>query len=290
MNRVIKTIAVLLLAAFALSLFSGCRFDFSDIFGDKEAETTAAPVQQPPAVQQQEPPTPEPPAQEPATPEPPTPEPPTPEPPTPEPPAPEPPTQESLVKKNGKPVFSADELSLYDVVTFGRYPQTEYGSETPIEWYVIKIDGNKVRRLSRYCLDSRQYHHSIVKRVEFENSDLYKWLNNEFKNEAFSEEERLMLSRSVTLLNQSEVMKLPKDLRGADATEYAVKVCEFNEEKSFWWLGETADNVDYVWDYNTWEYKERHYAWAMKGDGSDIWYFVVDFHHKGVRPAITIQF
>ena len=199
-------------------------------------------------------------------------------------------TEESPVRKSGKSVLSAKELSLYDVVSFGRYIQTEMGSETPIEWYVIKIDGNKVRLMSKYCLDSCRYHSGKVDMVEFEDSELYRWLNKEFKKDAFSDEESRMLTNGVTLLDRSEANKLPMECRKAKATEYAIEVRGFNEKKDFWWLGESCEDPAYVWDENTWEYLECYCAYAMKGNGEDIWSFDMTFHGKGVRPVITIQF
>ena len=199
-------------------------------------------------------------------------------------------TEESPVRKSGKSVLSAKELSLYDVVTFGRYIQTEMGSETPIEWYVIRIDGNKVRLMSKYCLDSCRYHSGKFDMVEFEDSELYRWLNKEFKKDAFSDEERQMLTNGVTLLNRSEAKKLPLEYRKAKATEYAIEVRGFNEKKDFWWLGESCEDPAYEWDDETWDYVECYCAYAMKGDGEDIWSFAMTFHGKGVRPVITIQF
>ena len=53
---------------------------------------------------------------------------------------------------------------------------------------VLEVSGNEALLISRYGLDCKQYHHAFVN-VSWENSDLRKWLNNEFLKEAFSEDE-----------------------------------------------------------------------------------------------------
>lgn len=71
-------------------------------------------------------------------------------------------------------------------VTFGGYQQTASGNDdTPIEWLVLKRDGNKALIISRYGLEYMEYED------DFEPSSwmycpLRKWLNEDFLQEAFS--------------------------------------------------------------------------------------------------------
>ena len=192
----------------------------------------------------------------------------------------------ALIRKNGKAVYSADALSQFDVVTFGRYPQSSMGDTAPIEWYVVQIDGNKVQLISRYCLDSRPFH-GKNKKVSFRSSDLYQWLNDEFKRSAFTEEERSMLAREILLPEKGEVLKiLPQDYRKATGTDYAISH-GFDTRNNVWWLGEFSRTT---YTYGTIETTEHNCAYAVIGDGSDVWDYQVDFHGKGVRPLIVIQF
>ena len=80
--------------------------------------------------------------------------------------------------------------SVGNYVTFGSYPQTKEGNDnTPIEWLVLARDGEKVLLLSRYGLDVKPYHTSSAD-TTWEQCSLREWLNSEFINEAFSENER----------------------------------------------------------------------------------------------------
>ena len=76
-------------------------------------------------------------------------------------------------------------------VYFGSYEQdndTSNGKEA-IEWLVLGKEENKILVISKYALDCKQYNTS-KDFVTWETCSLRKWLNNEFINSAFSEEEK----------------------------------------------------------------------------------------------------
>lgn len=79
-------------------------------------------------------------------------------------------------------------------VTFGTYEQDNDASNSaePIEWLVLETEGNKALLISRYGLDSKPYNTDYVD-VTWENCTLRAWLNSEFINEAFSENEQAMI-------------------------------------------------------------------------------------------------
>ena len=78
------------------------------------------------------------------------------------------------------------------VVPFGTYPQTADGTDkTPIEWYVLdyREDEGRALLLSRYVLDAVSFN-GKAGQVTWEECALRAWLNDEFLNTAFTEEER----------------------------------------------------------------------------------------------------
>ena len=83
-------------------------------------------------------------------------------------------------------------------VTFGRYPQTEAGNDqTPIEWLVLEVRGNKALLLSRYGLDAKPYNTEKTD-ATWERCTLRGWLNQEFLNKAFSStEQKAILTTNV---------------------------------------------------------------------------------------------
>ena len=87
-------------------------------------------------------------------------------------------------------------LKVGDKITFGSYPFYEDGSEKPIDWIILDIDANgNALLISDYCLDNVSYHEKY-KRITWEYSTIRKWLNNEFYNRAFDENEKVLILTS----------------------------------------------------------------------------------------------
>lgn len=83
-------------------------------------------------------------------------------------------------------------------VTFGRYPQGagDNPAPEPIEWLVLENNGKTALLLSKYGLDCQPFHHEN-KEKNWCDCDLRKWLNKEFFNSAFSDDERQRITESV---------------------------------------------------------------------------------------------
>ena len=78
-----------------------------------------------------------------------------------------------------------------NIVTFGHYEQDnnlENGPE-PIEWVVLDVQDGKALLLSRYGLDEKPYHQKDTG-ITWEDCTLRAWLNEDFLNAAFTEEEQ----------------------------------------------------------------------------------------------------
>ncbi len=82
-----------------------------------------------------------------------------------------------------------------DMIRFGRYPQKRDSSAAaePLEWFVLEIDEKSVKLLSRYGLTAKPYDDDGWWPVTWENCTLRTWLNGEFLNTAFSDEEKQRL-------------------------------------------------------------------------------------------------
>ncbi|MGN0325723.1 MAG: DUF6273 domain-containing protein [Lachnospiraceae bacterium] len=103
----------------------------------------------------------------------------------------------------GKRVPYEDEMatiadaSVGDIVYWGSYEQDNdltNGTE-PVEWYVLdKVDG-EATLLAVYLLDCQPYH-EMYEEITWENCTLRSWLNSEFYNTAFSEEEQAVIANT----------------------------------------------------------------------------------------------
>ena len=79
-------------------------------------------------------------------------------------------------------------------VLFGSYEQDNNlgNGKEPIEWIILKVDNERAYLLSRYALDNGAYKKG-KKVYLWEQSELRRWLNETFYNNAFSEDEKILL-------------------------------------------------------------------------------------------------
>ena len=205
-------------------------------------------------------------------------------------------TESSSQEKDKNPEYKVGET-----IEFGNYPQDKDGSEKPIEWIVMKKEGNQVLLLSKYVLDAKPYNEELEE-VTWETSDIRQWLNNEFYTTAFNKAEKAKIQTSliknednseygtsgendtedkVFLLSKKEAKTLfsNNEEKIAKATEYAEKSGVYvNEEKvAGWWLrspGDNSDSAAVVYSYG-WGYRY----------GYDVYYS----YGGGVRPALHLN-
>ena len=195
--------------------------------------------------------------------------------------------ESSSQKKDKNPDYKVGET-----IEFGNYPQEEDGTEKPIEWIVMKNEGNQVLLLSKYVLDAKPYNKGW-ENVTWQTSDIRQWLNNEFYTTAFNKSEKAKIQTSlikneyndtedkVFLLSEKEAETLfsNDEERIAKATEYAEKSGVYvNEEKSvLWWLRSSGDDSSLAAEVNDDGWVDR------RGDD-------VDYDYDGVRPALYLKF
>ncbi|NMD37589.1 MAG: hypothetical protein GYA87_02780, partial [Christensenellaceae bacterium] len=101
-------------------------------------------------------------------------------------------------------------------VYFGNYPQRLNNPE-PILWKILDIKGNKALLMSAYGLDSVQYH-PVATNITWEHCFLRSWLNNNFLNAAFSNEERTAILKTL-VLNEENIF-YPNTPAGANTEDY----------------------------------------------------------------------
>ena len=144
-------------------------------------------------------------------------------------------------------------LQVGNSIFFGKYYQKNSNEKDIIEWIILEKDKDKALVLSKYCLDSQPFS-TIITDDNWEKSSLRKWLNGDFYDCAFSEEneknsvilsvESEALNDKIFLLSEDEVYKyLPIDSdRVGFVTSYAtMKGAQSNNDGScWWWLRDSA--------------------------------------------------
>lgn len=104
---------------------------------------------------------------------------------------------------------------LLNTVFFGKYPQnsSDPQDKQPIEWIVLEEKGDKEFLLSKYIIDYKAYNNDPGMDPQkslpiWEFSDIRQWLNTEFINETFSEEERAKIISDEHGYNSARGLKL----------------------------------------------------------------------------------
>ena len=204
-------------------------------------------------------------------------------------------------KRNGA------QIKVGDVVRFGAYPQDGKGVEkAPIEWLVLKKDGDVVLAVSRYALDCLPYDTTGAS-ITWDRSTLRSWLNDAFLSAAFTEDEREAIPEStvsadenprfatragravsdrIFLLGLSEAERyFTSDYaRRCGATAYAIsRGAEHvpvnradGKDVCYWWL-RTPGEV-------------RNHAAFVEGSGN-VWFAgcLANLDYLAVRPALRID-
>ena len=96
----------------------------------------------------------------------------------------------SVVQPSEVTPISVSSIQAGDVITFGAFEQdnnTSNGAED-IEWIVANVEDGRALLLSKYVLYSMPY--NCAGDVAWEESDVRKWLNEDFYEASFSENER----------------------------------------------------------------------------------------------------
>lgn len=132
--------------------------------------------------------------------------------------------------------FEGQVVEAGSVVTLGKYNRGHETGNTSIEWIVLKVDGDKALLISKSVIDAMPYNNDPYTadngEVTWENCTLRAWLNNDFYNRAFTDEERAVIL-TVTLENPDNNAFGTEG--GADTEDkvFILSVAEINEYYGF---------------------------------------------------------
>ena len=212
---------------------------------------------------------------------------------------------------------AAQEVSAGSYVTFGTYPQTAEGNDnTPIEWLVLHVEGDRAFLLSRYGLDAKPYNVEHTE-ITWEECTLRAWLNGEFLSRAFSEKEQAAIL--LTDVDNSRDQSFHNDYIKADSgndTQDKVFLLSYAEARDY--LGLVRLQPDAKIECAPTAYADEQGAWissiytTVDGEPSGTWwlrtsssrkYYAsyvggqeafycghdVDYKQISVRPALWVD-
>ena len=131
------------------------------------------------------------------------------------------------------------------VVTFGHYEQdgNEANGPEPIEWIVLDVKDGKSLLISRYALDIVPYHTENIN-ITWEKCFLRSWLNSDFLQTAFTEEEQASIPETEVDNSQKQGLKRWnnwKKTKGGKNTKdrvFLLSYLEANQYLGVTWHGE----------------------------------------------------
>ncbi|MEG6586292.1 DUF6273 domain-containing protein [Dendrosporobacter sp. 1207_IL3150] len=204
-----------------------------------------------------------------------------------------------------------------EIITFGAYPQNADGADlTPIKWRVLQNSGSELFLLSEYILDSKRYH-SDFEDIIWRDSDLRKWLNDEFFNAAFNDSEKKFIKIThctdngsvdtqdkVFLLSVSEVKELTTKVSGdslsverrAIGTEFSkikkndgCHLYVYDKKVGDNYIVEDGEQFGCSWWWLRTQSDNSSRAFFIGHRSSIRSYGRVNLPHYGVRPALKIN-
>ena len=93
--------------------------------------------------------------------------------------------------EENKDVAVSNAYNIGDFIKLGKYEQDNdiANGREDIEWIIVDVQEDKVLAVSKYGIDTQLFHRTR-EAVTWETSDLRKWLNNDFYNSAFSNDQQ----------------------------------------------------------------------------------------------------
>ncbi|MGN0465505.1 MAG: DUF6273 domain-containing protein [Lachnospiraceae bacterium] len=179
----------------------------------------------------------------------------------------------SLTREKNNVNINANE---WDYVTFGN-----------LEWLVVKKEGNRELLLTKESVGQKPYNDSLED-ITWEQCTLRQWLNGEFYNETFSEEEKAMIEVT-RVINEDN----PEyGTQGGNDTDD--KVFLLSHDEVWEYFGQDAEDAEekramgeWWWTRSVGYHNSRTIYIKPDGMGPDTGY---DVHIYGaVRPAIWVQ-
>ncbi|MBQ7756464.1 MAG: hypothetical protein IJ401_04095, partial [Oscillospiraceae bacterium] len=191
---------------------------------------------------------------------------------------------------------SIKNVSVGDTYIFGSYEQDNNNTngQEDIEWVVLSKEGSRIFVISKYILDEKPYNTSRED-ITWETCTLRKWLNNDFINSAFSDDERARIPKVTVSADNN----LDYDTNPGKATQDHVFLLSIIEANKYF-TSDSARQCDitkyaskHKYDYSGWWLRSpgyRQFAAAdVNADGDIVGVgFIVD-NYVGVRPAMWVE-
>ena len=189
---------------------------------------------------------------------------------------------------------------------FGHYEQDNdltNGSE-PVEWIVLDVTDGKALLLSKYVLDVRPFH-SKNTTATWAECTLRQWLNSDFLENAFTEEEQGVILRTEVDNSKSQGFREYDTYSGSDTEDkvFLLSVHECKDQyfnKSYLGNAWIAEGTPYAIAQGVTKNRSGYLFWWLRSPGAygnaaatlskgGYGYGTVDEAVGGIRPALWVR-
>jgi hypothetical protein len=119
-----------------------------------------------------------------------------------------------------------------DTVIFGAYPKGPDNIEAPVEWQILKRDGNKALLLSKYVLLEKKYH-SKAGGATWDCCSLRTWLNSTFIKKLFSKDGQKRILETEVLPDTSSNPLADERINPGEKTVDKIFLLSYSEVREF---------------------------------------------------------
>ena len=155
--------------------------------------------------------------------------------------------------------------STWDCIYYGNYYKESSDSKTPVKWRVLSVNGSEAFLLADENIDGKILYNEAGSEGTWTDSNIRKWLNSTFINEAFTQEEQNAI--------KSKTIKTPDNpvhhtTGGADTTDkiFLLSISEVTSSKYGFSTSFTPENTEE--QDETRLSKNTKYTAGKKQDGS----------------------
>lgn len=190
-------------------------------------------------------------------------------------------------------------IKVGDTYNFGTYEQDNNKSngQEEIEWLVLDEQDNKFLLISKYALDCKPYDENYGE-VAWETCTLRQWLNNDFFNTAFTEEEKAIIATVTVTADQN-----PYDIDPVNETQDRVFLLSATEANEYFYSDayRKCQPTNYVATNNALKSDNINCRWWLRSDNrfkiSIVNFYGIVNHISndvyrddcGVRPALWVE-
>lgn len=159
------------------------------------------------------------------------------------------------------------DVAVGEYIKFGQYEQDndESNGKEDIEWLVLDKQDGKILVLSKYALDCKPYHEER-KDITWEKCTLRTWLNNDFVNTAFSEDEKSNIATVKIVNNDNQYF----NTNGGNDTQDKVFLLSIDEVKKYFSSGE--ERICGTTDYAKAQGTHTHLYYTASGKLTCVWW------------------